>query len=208
MFQAFLQTPHFISKPWGRSQKSMNNIFLLLYTGYTPHAMILKLFFLSLPGGGGFCRHVPDWASPPRSPARPPSPTTTSSSSAAKTNSTSRRKRSPRPSSSSRPQSAMSSGGDVRCSFTTFTDPGLFQSANLPVVTGNETDGYRAANTPVISATVGDTVITDLVDPVVVSFTPLIKVRKKSQYTKSQRWKYSLHLRLTSPNCVFLTLCS
>ncbi|XP_072173785.1 uncharacterized protein [Diadema setosum] len=71
---------------------------------------------------------------------------------------------------------AIGSQSNVRCSFTTFVDPGLFRSSSLDGQGVNVTNGtgYRAANTPVISAAVGDSVITDLAEPVVISFTPLI----------------------------------
>ena len=71
----------------------------------------------------------------------------------------------------------ISNSDNVRCSFTTFADPALFQSPSL-AVSGNQTGSYRAANSPVISATVGGSVIEDLTEPVVVSFKPLISVRE------------------------------
>ncbi|XP_041460133.1 uncharacterized protein LOC121411452 [Lytechinus variegatus] len=66
----------------------------------------------------------------------------------------------------------ISAGDNVRCSFTTFADPALFQSPSL-AVNENSTGPYRTANSPVISATVGGSVINGLTQPVVVSFKPL-----------------------------------
>eukprot|EP00057_Strongylocentrotus_purpuratus_P027921 XP_011682395.1 PREDICTED: uncharacterized protein LOC583016 isoform X2 [Strongylocentrotus purpuratus] len=66
----------------------------------------------------------------------------------------------------------ISTGDNVRCSFTTFADPALFQSPSL-AVNENSTGSYRAANSPVISATVGGSVINGLTEPVIVSFKPL-----------------------------------
>nr|XP_054750026.1 adhesion G-protein coupled receptor G2-like [Lytechinus pictus] len=66
----------------------------------------------------------------------------------------------------------ISAGDNVRCSFTTFADPALFQSPSL-AVNENSTGPYRTANSPVISATVGGSVINGLTEPVVVSFKPL-----------------------------------
>lgn len=77
----------------------------------------------------------------------------------------------------------ISTGDNVRCSFTTFADPALFQSPSL-TVNENSTGSYRAANSPVISATVGGSVINGLTEPVIVSFKPLNSVRKYLALTK------------------------